>query len=395
MSENSFISSIKEDALSAYKVVFGKNWPTWLSGIFIAIIALMFFLWQGPLGIAGGYKNWGDWIYYAVGIDKTKPTAPWMHTMSITNFGLFFGAFISALLSRQFKIRKTSWLEYVKGLVGGMLMGIGAAFAGGCNVGGFYSAIGLLSIGGYAMMVGLGLGAYLGLRYLMWEMEHIQVKAPAPEEPKQGGVDWMQIEPWFGWLFLLGGVVAFYIYSLFEQTQMGGLLFLGILLGVSMHRARFCFVRAFRCPFMTGESEMVKVIALSLMIYGLGTAIIKWNYLQPEMMGVYHPFWIGSLVGGTIFGVGMLLAGGCATSTLWRLGEGHTKLGLALLGFILSNPMTALFLKESGLDPLLGKGIFLPKVVTWYFAPVVFILILLAWVLWARWNEKTEKFVIS
>jgi len=172
------------------------------------------------------------------------------------------------------------------------------------------------------------------------------------------------------------------------------LVVLGILLGVSMHRARFCFVRAFRDPFMTGESEMVKVIALSLMVYGLGSAVIKWNYLQPEMMGVIHTFWIGSLVRGTIFGVGMLLAGGCATSTLWRLGEGHTKLAIALLGFILSNPVTSWFLQKSGLDPLLGKGLFLPKVVTWYFAAPIFVLVLVIWVLGARWNEKTEKFVV-
>lgn len=394
MAEKSFVNSIKEDAVSTYQAVFGKNWPTWLSGIFIAVLALLFFLWQGPLGISGGYRNWGDWVYYAIGIESTRPTEPWLHTMSVTNFGLFFGAFVSALLSRQFKVRKTSWLEYTKGLVGGMLMGIGAAFASGCNVGGFYTAIGLLSVGGYAMMIGLGIGAYLGLRYLIWEMEHISVKPAAPEEPRQGGIDWAKIQPWFGWLFLLVGIAAFYIYSMFEKTQLGGLLFLGILLGVSMHRARFCFVRAFRDPFMTGESEMVKVIALSLMVYGLGSAVIKWNYLQPEMMGVIHPFWIGSLVGGTIFGVGMLLAGGCATSTLWRLGEGHTKLAIALLGFILSNPVTSWFLQKSGLDPLLGKGLFLPKVVTWYFAAPIFVLVLVIWVLGARWNEKTEKFVV-
>ena len=45
-------------------------------------------------------------------------------------------------------------------------MGLGAAMAGGCNVGGFYSAVSALSQGGLLMMVGLILGAMLGLKHL-------------------------------------------------------------------------------------------------------------------------------------------------------------------------------------------------------------------------------------
>ena len=78
-------------------------------------------------------------------------------------------------------------------------------------------------------------------------------------------------------------------------------MFFGLVIGLVMHRSRFCFVRAFRDPLMTGDAEMVKVVSLSLMIYGLGSAVIKWNYIQPDTMGVFHPFWIGSLLGGSHF----------------------------------------------------------------------------------------------
>ena len=100
------------------------------------------------------------------------------------------------------------------------------------------------------------------------------------------------------------------------------LLFFGALIGLIMHRSRFCFVRAFRCPFMTGDAEMVKIVAMSLMIYGMGTAVIKWAWIQEPSMGVNHNFWIGSLLGGVIFGIGMLLAGGCA---LYLLRSGQFK----------------------------------------------------------------------
>ena len=395
MSHN-FLDTLKEEARGNYIAIFEQDWPAWLAGIFIGVLALFIFLWQGPWGIAGGYRNWGDWAYYLAGITDKRPLEPWLNTMSVSNFGLFTGALASALMSRQFKVRRAPVMEYVKGLAGGILMGSGAALAGGCNVGGFYTAIGMFSMGGYAMMFGLGAGAYIGLRYLLWEMEHMppQIITQSPSPARAPIVNWSRVQPWIGSGILLATVAAFYLYAAVDKTQIGGLLFFGLLIGLVMHRSRFCFVRAFRCPFMTGDAEMVRVVAMSLMIYGMGSAVIKWNYLQPDTMGVYHPFWIGSLLGGVIFGVGMLIAGGCASSTLWRIGEGHTKLVLTLVGFALTNPMVARLLTTTGIEDKLGTGIFLPAVFSWYIGLPLFLTFLLLWALVAIWNEKTEKFVI-
>ncbi len=396
MAAPTFWHSIKEEARNNYIAVFEQDWPAWLAGIFIAVLALIIFLWQGPWGIAGGYRNWGDWIYYLVGVTGERPVTPWLNTMSVSNFGLFAGALASALMSRQFKIRRAPGIEYVKGLAGGILMGAGAALAGGCNVGGFYTAIGVFSMGGYAMMFGLGVGAYIGLRYLLWEMEHLTPRMAAlkPAGPSRlDALNWDKIQPYLGGVILVAATGAFYLYSAFEKTQIGGLLCFGLLIGLVMHRSRFCFVRAFRCPFMTGDAEMVRVVAMSLMIYGLGSAVIKWSYIQPDTMGVYHPFWLGSLMGGLIFGIGMMLAGGCASSTLWRIGEGHTKLVVTLVAFSLTNPMMSNLIKTVGLDETLGKGLFMPGVFTWHLGLPLFIGFLLFWALVAIWNEKSGKFV--
>lgn len=397
MESVNFWNSVKEETRNNYIAVFEKDWPAWLAGIFIAILAILIFLWQTPWGIAGGYRNWGDWFYYLIGFNSNRPNVPWLNSMSVTNFGLFVGALASALMSRQFQIRRAPAFEYIKGLVGGILMGAGAALAGGCNVGGFYTAIGVFSMGGYAMMFGLGVGAYIGLRYLLWEMEHlppqmaIQASSGTVKTPR---INWPKVQPYIGGAVITAAVAAFYLYSLFDKTQIGGLLFFGLLIGLIMHRSRFCFVRAFRCPFMTGDAEMVRVVAMSLMIYGLGSAVIKWSYIQPDTMGVYQPFWLGSLLGGLIFGIGMLIAGGCASGTLWRIGEGHTKLVVTLIGFSLTNSMLLNILKKTGLGEKLGSGVYLPNVFTWYFALPLFLIFLLFWALVAIWNEKTEKFVI-
>ena len=86
------------------------------------------------------------------------------------SFRLLWGAIGAALMSRQFGFQMAPPLELFKGCIGGTLMGLGAAMAGGCNVGGFYSAVSALSLGGLLMMVGLILGAMLGLKYLYWEL---------------------------------------------------------------------------------------------------------------------------------------------------------------------------------------------------------------------------------
>jgi uncharacterized protein len=389
---------MKEELSKYYTIIFEQEWPAWLAGILIAVIALMIFLWQTTWGIAAGYHNWGDWFYYFVGAFHERPAlVPWLHPVSLSDAGILFGAFFAALMARQFKIRPAPKLEYAKGLFGGIFMGAGAATALGCNVGGFYSAIGMFSAGGFAMMVGLGAGAWVGLRYLLWEMENLPSTA-VYSKPKDESVpkafDWHKAQPYFGVLVAVSVVIIFYVYAYADKTQVGGWLFFGFLIGLVMHRARFCFVRAFRCPFMTGESDTVKAVVLSLVIYTMGSAVIKWGYLMEPKTGVYHPFWVGSLVGGFIFGIGMLLAGGCASSTLWRVGEGQTKLMVTLVAFTLSDSLTSKFLHVSGLSEKLGKDIFLPDVLTWQITIPAILIFFMAWVLVAVWNEKTEKFVV-
>ncbi|GAB6908318.1 conserved membrane hypothetical protein [Desulfosarcina cetonica] len=396
MGEDGLLRSLKEQLTNGYRFLFVNAWSGYMAGILIAVLALMIFLWNGMWGISGGYRNWGEWFYYLIGLGGDRPATPWMDPQSVTNLAILAGAMASALLSRQFKARRAPLREYGKGLIGGILMGLGAALAGGCNVGGFYSAIGVFSMGGYTMMIGLGLGAWLGLKVLLWEMENLPPATTTTGSDAESGwsVVWQRFQPVAGGILGILLIAAVYLYAAVDQARIGGLLIFGLLIGLVMHRSRFCFVRAFRDPFMTGEAEMVKVVSLSLMVYGFGSAVIKWNYIQPDTMGVYHPFWLGSLLGGTIFGLGMLLAGGCASSTLWRLAEGHTKLGVTLVTFALTNAAAMRFIEAYHIRHYLGKGLYLPGVFSWQLGLPLFMAVLLLWTLMAGWNEKTEKLVI-
>jgi len=72
-------------------------------------------------------------------------------------------------------------------------MGAGAVLAAGCNVGGFYTAAAMLDFGGVAMMAGLIIGAWIGLRYLLWEMEHVAQKG-VEQHPPRG--KWLGVQPY-------------------------------------------------------------------------------------------------------------------------------------------------------------------------------------------------------
>ena len=383
---------------NGYHTIFDNNWPIWLGGLLIGIMSVITFAWARPWGVAGGLRNWGDGLLSLVGIYKHSPLSPLLSTNSILTLGLLWGAFGSALLSKQFAIRSAPLLELFKGVVGGTLMGIGAAMSGGCNVGGFYAAVSALSASGLAMMLGLITGAYLGLRYLYWEMEHLpsgSVGGGASSEKKQR-FDWLKLEPYLGAVVFLAAIVCAWIYSKEAYTRVGGLLLCGIAFGFIIQRTRFCFVRGFREPFMTGESEVPRAIVLSMVISVLGFAALKWTGLRGENVYVAQAFWFGALVGGIIFGFCMVVAGGCGSGSVWRAGEGHIKLMLAVIFFALSTSLFKTWISSSNvLKSLMGHKVFLPNFLTYKWSLILIVGILFGYYLVTTWNEETEKFVVE
>ncbi|MGA9177910.1 MAG: YeeE/YedE thiosulfate transporter family protein [Desulfobacterales bacterium] len=382
---------------SGYQKVFDENWPMWLGGILIGLMSVITFAWARPWGVAGGLRNWGDWFFSSVGIYAQQPQSPLISTNSILTLGLLWGAFGSALLSRQFAIRKAPPLELGKGIVGGTLMGIGSAMAGGCNVGGFFSAVSAMSASGIAMMIGLLIGAYLGLRYLYWELEHLPSGSIKVSETKgEKGIDWLKIEPYLGAIVLIAAIVCTWIYSKNAYTRVGGLLLCGIAFGIIIQRTRFCFVRGFREPFMTGESQMPRAMAIAVIISALGFAALKYSGVRGENVYVPQAFWFGGLVGGVIFGIGMVIAGGCGSGSVWRAGEGQIKLILAVVFFALSTSLFKAWIRSSaGLTSLMGFRVFMPNFISYKWSLILIIVIMLAYYLITAWNEETEKFVVE
>jgi uncharacterized membrane protein YedE/YeeE len=126
----------------------------------------------------------------------------------------------------------------------------------------------------------------------------------------------------------------------------------GFAIGFIMHRSRLCFARAFREPFMTAEGDMTKAVILALAIGIPIAALLFQKKVIDPYLAIPPAFWIGSLVGGLIFGIGMVFAGGCASGSLWRMGEGHLKLWVTMFFFSWMGSTASAIFKKLGLTTI-------------------------------------------
>ena len=397
-----------------YNLLFVSKWSSYM-GVALLVLVILGLMINGMVwGVFGGVKFWGDWINTAIGLGPALGVPEHLdgfltHRMSLMNTTLVLGAFCAALMARQFAPSRPPKLEYVWARVGGCLMGIGAALAGGCTTGGFFNPVLHSSPAGWAMWLGLLAGAAIGFKILLWTMENIEWGMQAPPT-LQVAPAIKQAYPWLGWL-VLAGVVAWAVLwrsSGDESLAARGLIVLsGFAIGFIMHRSRLCFARAFREPFVTGEGEMTKAVILALAIGVPLAALLFQKKVIDPYVAIPATFWIGSLLGGLIFGIGMVFAGGCASGSLWRMGEGHLKLWVAMFFFAwMGSTASALFKKfqitsidETNLESYertaVGFQAYLPEMTSgWGVTLLISGGLLLLWYALVRYNESTEKFTL-
>jgi len=133
----------------------------------------------------------------------------------------------------------------------------------------------------------------------------------------------------------------------------GGGLALGGAFGIVAQRSRFCVVAALSNFVLMRDYRQLHAYLAAVAIAVAGTFVLEWSgvvaiadssYRRPAMN------WLGALGGGVVFGIGAILAGGCASRTLVRTAEGNLGALLTLMAFAAAG-MATLF---GMLDPLRG-----------------------------------------
>ncbi len=114
----------------------------------------------------------------------------------------------------------------------------------------------------------------------------------------------------------------------------------GLAVGFVLQRSRFCFTAAFRDLFLLGDGRMLRGVLAGLGVATVGFAFVMYNYV-PRLAPEHFPAFAGispvgptTLIAGLIFGFGMVIAGGCMSGNLYRIGEGYVASVVALLGML-------------------------------------------------------------
>lgn len=148
---------------------------------------------------------------------------------------------------------------------------------------------------------------------------------------------------WRTWSGIIGLVAAIFVTVALYNVALWLIVFwiFGLGFGFVMQRSRFCFAAAFRDLFLLRDGRMMKGVLVGLAVATVGFAIIMYN-LVPKNLGLgilplnahVLPLGLHILFAGVLFGLGMVLAGGCLAGTLYRIGEGSVASMVTLVGIL-------------------------------------------------------------
>jgi uncharacterized membrane protein YedE/YeeE len=118
---------------------------------------------------------------------------------------------------------------------------------------------------------------------------------------------------------------------------------LGVVFGFVAHRVRFCTMGAVADIVSMGDWDRMRLWLLAIAVAITGTSLLAANGIIDVHKSIYTAprlLWLSHLVGGALFGFGMVLASGCGNKTLVRIGGGSIKALMVCIVIGLSAFMT-------------------------------------------------------
>jgi uncharacterized membrane protein YedE/YeeE len=156
----------------------------------------------------------------------------------------------------------------------------------------------------------------------------------------------------------LGATAILIVLVLLDGQPLSAALILGGFgLGIAFLKAEFSYTASWRRFLTRGEAGGLLggliVIAICALVV-VPTAALKSNF-----GGAIAPLGPSLLIGAFVFGIGMQLANGCGSGTLYTVGGGSGRMLIALLFFIIGSVFGSLslpsFLALGGIDPVLAS----------------------------------------
>ena len=145
-----------------------------------------------------------------------------------------------------------------------------------------------------------------------------------------------------------------------HQPASAALILGGFGLGIAFLKAEFSYTASWRRFLMRGDASGLVGGLIVIVICAL--VVVPVAALSPKYGGAIAPLGPSLVIGAFVFGVGMQLANGCGSGTLYTVGGGSGRMLIALLFFVIGSVFGSLslpaFLALGGIDPILASDYF-------------------------------------
>jgi uncharacterized protein len=133
------------------------------------------------------------------------------------------------------------------------------------------------------------------------------------------------------------------VYFLARQSSASLAVFwsVGLAVGFVLQRSRLCFTSAFRDLFLLGQGRTMRGLLVGLVVATLGFSMVMATIIGDPSRGLLPndahilPLGLATVAGGLLFGFGMVIAGGCVSGALYRMGEGYVASWVAIGGVMI------------------------------------------------------------
>ena len=133
------------------------------------------------------------------------------------------------------------------------------------------------------------------------------------------------------------------VQQLAYQVQ-GASFAIALLAGVLVHRGHFCTMGAISDWVVMRDATRLRQWALAVAVATAGFGLMAWlGWISPQstIYASSQLSWLSALLGGAVFGIGMVLASGCSSKSLVRLATGNLK-SLVVLGVMAVSALAAM-----------------------------------------------------
>ena len=337
-----------------------KFWSPMPAIIALGVMAAYYFGLTGTYwAVTGEFTRWGGHIMNLLGVDTSTwgyfkilglQGTPLDRVDGVMIIGMFAGAFAAAAMANNIKFRlPQSNIRIAQALIGGIIAGFGARIGMGCNLASFFTGIPQFSLHAWFFTIMTLVGVWLGTKVVLLPFFRSHTKLEKVSSQKDIGTS-KENQSREKMLFALGVLVLLGvgIWVAYLMTQgkipegkkipvLAIAMLFGVGFGFIISRAQICFTSAFRDLFITGRGYMARAVIVGMMVSTIGVFSYIMLGLPPKIMWAAP----NAVIGGLLFGFGIVIAGGCECGWMYRAVEGQVHYWIVGVGNVIGSTLLA------------------------------------------------------